>query len=124
MKLLVIDDSTVNNIILQNFLEDLGYEVDTALSVKDALKSIEKFSPDLIFLDLMMPEISGFDLLKKFYRDQINIPVVVISAFNDTGYKRKAKNLGAKNYLLKPVDKEKLVSSIKESLGNYEKLSQ
>jgi len=112
MRLLVIDDSTVNNIILQNLLEDMGYEVNTALNAEDALKIINEFSPDLILLDLMMPEVSGFDLLKRFRKAQISIPVVIISAFSDDEYKRKAKDLGARDYLLKPVDKEVLASSI------------
>ena len=112
MRLLVIDDSTVNNIILQNLLEDMGYEVNTALNAEDALKIINEFSPDLILLDLMMPEVSGFDLLKRFRKAQISIPVVIISAFSDDEYKRKAKELGARDYLLKPVDKEILASSI------------
>ena len=112
MRLLVIDDSTVNNIILQNLLEDMGYEVNTALNAEDALKKINEFSPDLILLDLMMPEVSGFDLLKRFRKAQISIPVVIISAFSDDEYKRKAKDLGARDYLLKPVDKEVLASSI------------
>ena len=112
MRLLVIDDSTVNNIILQSLLEDMGYEVNTALNAEDALKKINEFSPDLILLDLMMPEVSGFDLLKRFRKAQISIPVVIISAFSDDEYKRKAKDLGARDYLLKPVDKEVLASSI------------
>jgi len=112
MRLLVIDDSTVNNIILQSLLEDMGYEVNTALNAEDALKIINEFSPDLILLDLMMPEVSGFDLLKRFRKAQISIPVVIISAFSDDEYKRKAKELGARDYLLKPVDKEILASSI------------
>ena len=114
MRLLIIDDSTVNNIILQNLLEDMGYEVNTALNAKEAFEIIKEFSPDIILLDLMMPEISGFDLLRRFRKEQINIPVVVVSAFNDNEYKRKAKELGAKDYLLKPVDKKTLASCLEE----------
>jgi len=112
MRLLIIDDSTVNNIILQSLLEDMGYEVNTALNAEDALKIINEFSPDLILLDLMMPEVSGFDLLKRFRKEQVNIPVVIVSAFSGDEYKRKAKELGARDYLLKPVDKENLASCI------------
>lgn len=112
MKLLIIDDSTVNNIILQNLLEDMGYEVSSALNAKDAFEIIKEFSPDLILLDLMMPEISGFDLLRRFRKEKINIPVVIVSAFSDDEYIRKAKELGARDYLLKPVDKENLASCI------------
>ena len=112
MKLLIIDDSTVNNIILQNLLEDMGYEVSSALNAKDAFEIIKEFSPDLILLDLMMPEISGFDLLRRFRKEKINIPVVIVSAFSDDEYIRKAKELGAWDYLLKPVDKENLASCI------------
>jgi len=112
MKLLIIDDSTVNNIILQNLLEDMGYEVSSALNAKDAFEIIKEFSPDLILLDLMMPEISGFDLLRRFRKEKINIPVVIVSAFSGDEYIKKAKELGARDYLLKPVDKENLASCI------------
>jgi CheY-like chemotaxis protein len=112
MKLLIIDDSTVNNILIQNILEDQGYYVRTALNGKEALDEIEKFSPDLIFLDLMMPGISGFQLLEKFQEKNIFIPVVIISAFNKDEYKEKAKQLGAKGYLLKPVNRRALISAV------------
>jgi len=114
MRLLIIDDSTVNNIILQNILEDMGYEVHTALDAENAFTIIKTFSPDLILLDLMMPDVSGFDLLRRFRREQVNIPVVIVSAFSDNEYKRKAKELGARDYLLKPVDKENLASCIEK----------
>jgi CheY-like chemotaxis protein len=114
MKLLIIDDSTVNNILLQNILEDQGYYVRTALNGKEALEEIDKFSPDLIFLDLMMPEISGFQLLEEFQEKNIAIPVVIISAFNKDEYKEKAKQLGAKDYLLKPVNSRQLISVVQD----------
>jgi len=114
MKLLIIDDSTVNNIILQNLLEDMGYEAHTALNAEDASKIIKEVSPDLILMDLMMPDVSGFDLLKRFRKEQISIPVIIVSAFSDDEYKRKAKELGARDYLLKPVDKKILASCLEK----------
>lgn len=116
MKLLIIDDSTVNNILIQNILEGDGYYVRAVLNGEEAFKEVEigKFVPDLIFLDLMMPEISGFELLEEFQKINIDIPVVIISAFNKDEYRKKAKKLGAKDYLLKPVNRETLISVVRE----------
>jgi CheY-like chemotaxis protein len=114
MKLLLIDDSTVNNILIQSILEENGYDVRTALNGKEALKEIKKNPPDLIFLDLMMPEISGFELLEKFRHDMLYIPVVIISAFNNEEYRKKAMELGAKDYLLKPVNRQMLLSALED----------
>jgi two-component system KDP operon response regulator KdpE len=100
--------------LIQNILEENGYYVRTALNGKDALKEIDTFSPNLIFLDLMMPEISGFELLEKFQKDHIDIPVIIVSAFNDDEYRKRAKKLGAKDYLLKPVNRDTLISIVRE----------
>ena len=78
MKLFIIDDSTVNNIFLQSILEEYGYIVHSAISGEEALRKIETFGPDVILLDLMMPGMSGIDLLKKFREMELDIPVVII----------------------------------------------
>jgi len=110
MKLFIIDDSTVNNIFLQSILEENGYIVDSAISGEEALRKIETFVPDVILLDLMMPGMSGIDLLKKFREMELDIPVVIISAYKEYEYQKKTLELGAKEFFLKPLDKDKLIS--------------
>jgi DNA-binding response OmpR family regulator len=63
MKILVVDDSTINNILLQSFLEDNNFQVITALNVPDAFDVLIKDNIELVLLDLMMPDFSGFDFL-------------------------------------------------------------
>lgn len=112
MKVLIIDDSTINNMLLQDILESEGYEVFSALNGREALQVLENQTPEMILLDIMMPEINGFDLLKKFREDELNIPVIVISAYNSTDYFERAKDLGAIDYMLKPVKGVELIARI------------
>ncbi|MDA3781420.1 MAG: response regulator [Bacteroidales bacterium] len=117
MKILVVDDSTVNNILLQDFLENNGFDVETSLSGNEALKIIENQAPDLVLLDLMMPGISGFDVLKVMKRRNNMPPTIVISAYNETEKVELTKRLGAIDYLKKPIEFNhllKVIDAIKE----------
>lgn len=115
MRILVVDDSTINNIMLENILSSYGYETYSILESESVMKNIDSYKPDLILLDLMMPGMSGFDILKQMQKQSINIPTIVITAFNDTGYAKRAKELGATAYITKPLDHEKLINTIKEA---------
>ncbi len=112
MKILVIDDSTINNILLQDFLENNGFNVLTALSGYEALDIIENQTPDLILLDLMMPGISGFDVLRIIRRRKLMVPTIIVSAYNDIEKIKTAKKLGACNHLKKPIDFNHLLNTI------------
>ncbi|MCB2195050.1 MAG: response regulator [Bacteroidetes bacterium] len=103
MKILVVDDSTINNILLQNYLEENNFEVVTALNGPDALEIIRKEPIDLVLLDVMMPEFSGFDFLKHLKTYNLSVPVIIITANADVEYKDKSFELGAKDYLNKPI---------------------
>ena len=117
MKILIVDDSTINNMLLQDILEAEGYEVYSALNGKEALQVLETHSPGMILLDLMMPEINGFDLLKKLRKEKLNIPVIVISAYSSDDYIKKAKELGALDYMLKPVKGVELIKRIEHCVA-------
>jgi len=117
MKILIVDDSTINNMLLQDILEAEGYEVYSALNGKEALQVLETHSPGMILLDLMMPEINGFDLLKKLREEKLNIPVIVISAYNSEDYIKKAMELGALDYMLKPVKGMELIKRIEHCVA-------
>ena len=70
-KILVVDDSETNLVLLEAVLEDDGFDVEIAFSVKDAEVLLQKSLPDLILLDLLMPNENGFDLLKKLKANKI-----------------------------------------------------
>jgi DNA-binding response OmpR family regulator len=116
MRILVVDDSTINNILLQNYLEENNFEVITALNGPDALEIIRKEQIDLVLLDVMMPEFSGFDFLKYLKINNLSVPVIVITANADVEYKEKSIALGAKDYLNKPIQFNELKDKINKVL--------
>jgi CheY-like chemotaxis protein len=115
MKVLIIDDSTINNILLQSILEDEGYQTSFVLDGKEAFNIIGEFKPDVILLDIMMPGMSGFDVLKKMNNIGYNIPVIALSAYKNEKYERQAISLGAHTYLTKPVKSKKLFRAIEDT---------
>jgi len=111
---LVIDDSTTNIVLLQAILFKKGYEIQTALSVKEAYSIMEKKLPDLILLDLLMPRVNGYDFLKEIKSNDTmqNIPVVVVSALTDQENIKKTIEFGAHSFVKKPVEIQNLVELV------------
>jgi CheY-like chemotaxis protein len=112
--ILVIDDSTTNIVLLQAVLNNKGYEIDTAISVKEAHSVLSKRLPQLILLDLLMPRINGFEFLQELRSnsDHADIPVVVVSALTDQETINKTMALGAKSFIKKPVDIQVLIETV------------
>lgn len=111
-KILVVDDSSTSTFLMESFFEENGYDVSIA---EDGLKAIEKINlkiPDVVFLDLMMPKKSGFEVLEeiKNSNETKHVPVIIISAKTEQEDIQKAKKLGAADYLYKPVDIERALS--------------
>lgn len=100
--LLVEDDKFLRNIIAQK-LGQAGFRVEEAVDGKDALQKVGAVSPKLILLDLLLPEIDGFIVLKRLQEnnDLKKIPVIVLSNLGQDEDMRKAKELGAKDYMVK-----------------------
>ena len=119
-KVLIIDDSNTNIVLLESLLKKNGYDVSSALSAMEGLKSIEKGVPDLIYLDFLMPEIDGLqfmDILKDndSWKD---IPIVMISAISDKEIIKKSREKGVKEYVTKPVDIYRIISLTEQILKN------
>lgn len=117
-KILVIDDSNTNVVLLEAILGSKGYKVMTALSAKEAMVIIKKERPHLILLDLLMPEISGFEFLEDIKHNERlrTIPIVVVSALNDEMNIEKTRKLGAVEFIKKPVDIQTLVDTVESIL--------
>jgi len=117
-KILVIDDSSTNIVLLDALLQREGYEVITSLGAKEGLKYVENLKPDLILLDLLMPEVSGFDFMKSFNQmdNDKDIPVIIVSAVGTSENRKISKELGAANFINKPVDIPALLNLIKNTL--------
>ena len=114
----MVDDSSTNVVLLEAILQREGYEVISSLHAKEGLKYINSVDPDLILLDLLMPEISGFDFMKT-YNDmdkKRKIPVIVVSAVGTQENKKLSKELGAVSFINKPVDIPALLNLINNTI--------
>jgi DNA-binding response OmpR family regulator len=118
-KILVVDDSNTNVVLLEVVLEKEGFEVATAMSAKEAFKSMEKEKPDLILLDILMPQTNGFEFLESIKKQPAyaNIPVIMVSAVGNEDNKKTAKKLGAKDFFEKPIDISSIVRKINSLLN-------
>ncbi len=118
-KVMLVDDSSTNNILYESILVDEGYDVITCLDAKSALKRLQKDTPDLIMLDLMMPGMDGFDLLEKIneLNNSPSIPVIMLTASNDKTSELKAIKMGVAAYLNKPVGIAVISEKVKEILS-------
>ncbi len=114
MKILIVDDSTANNILLENLFESYGYESYSVLESDSVLDAIHTYKPDIILLDIMMPGLTGFDILKLMKRHSINIPAIILTAYKNNDYEKQAKELGAVEYFSKPFNQKELIKTIKE----------
>jgi len=119
-KILVVDDSTTNVVLLEAILDEKGYQIETALNAKEAYSIIERESPDLILLDLLMPKISGFDFLEEIRKNSRtkNTPVIVVSALTDEENIDKIMKMGAIDFIKKPIDLQYLVDKVDATLQN------
>ena len=109
---IVEDDQSINR-GFELFLESAGMEFRTFQNANDFLSACEPNEKDILILDLNLPKISGFDLLKKLDHKGLHIPVIVVTAFNDEHSRQICKQYGVKAYLRKPVDGEAIIDLIK-----------
>jgi signal transduction histidine kinase len=122
--ILVVEDDSLLRHAIAEVLVDAGYEVREAEDGARALEMISRSVPDLIICDVAMPRMSGFDVLKKLHDDDTDfaIPFIFLTAFTDSNSHREGMNLGADDYLHKPVRLTDLLVVIKTRLEKHERL--
>ncbi|HIC86318.1 MAG TPA: sigma-54-dependent Fis family transcriptional regulator, partial [Desulfobacterales bacterium] len=117
--ILVVDDEQSILDSLEGILSDEGYEVIKALSGPEALKKIQETIPDLILLDIWMPEMDGIETLIKIKEEYPALQVVMMSGHGTIETAVKATKLGAYDFIEKPLSLEKLLLSINNALDYY-----
>ena len=117
-RILIVDDEPFNVDYLEQELEDLGCETASAQNGREALEQVAVEAPDVILLDIMMPEMDGFQVLAHLKANETwrDIPVIVISALDDMSSIVKGIEMGAEDYLPKPFDPVLLKARIGASL--------
>jgi CheY-like chemotaxis protein len=121
-RILVVDDSSTNIVLLEAILNGQGYEIETAQSVKEAYQIIKKETVNLILLDLLMPRVSGYDFLKEIKSNENtkDIPVIIVSAVADAENRKKSIELGALDFINKPIDIQYFIEKIETILKKKE----
>lgn len=114
LSVLVVDDVPLNILLIKKMLSQYTFELRTANGGQAALDAIAQKMPDLVLLDLMMPGIDGFEVIRRLRADEKtkDLPIIILSALNSEQDISKGFQLGANDFINKPIIMEKLISSV------------
>jgi len=115
---LVVDDEAANIKLLVTLLEIREYATVFASHGKSALQIAAEQQPDLILLDLMMPDMDGFQVIEALKQDSgtADIPIIMVTSIDDTHTRQSALDSGAEDFIVKPVDRTELWTRVRNSL--------
>jgi len=115
MRVLLIDDHTLFRAGLQGLLERLGIEVvSSAGSGQEGIKQVKEFEPDVVLLDMRMPDIGGIDVLKRLREDGAKMPIAILTTVDDENDLIDALQCGAQGFLLKGMQPDELVTALQD----------
>ncbi|GAB4212609.1 MAG: hypothetical protein OHK0012_07170 [Synechococcales cyanobacterium] len=118
--ILLVDDTLENLEVLDEILSEKGYETRSATGGQMALRAVEADPPDLILLDIMMPDMDGYEVCTRLKSSSStwNIPIIFISALNDVIDKVRAFQVGGVDYLTKPFQVAEVIARVEVHLEN------
>lgn len=114
-RILVVDDEEMVRSLLQRTLEKAGYDIITAANGQEALDKMSQFDVSLVFLDIKMPVLDGFQTLE-LIRQQFNVPVIMLTGIGEVISVRDTLALGADDYIRKPFKTGELLARIQAKL--------
>ncbi|MFT5325840.1 MAG: putative two-component system response regulator [Planctomycetaceae bacterium] len=118
-RVMIVDDEPINVKVARKFVQTLGYSNFVTLTDSRAVvEALQREAPDALLLDLMMPDVSGLDILEVMQSDSklSRIPVIVLTASSDRGTRLRALELGATDFLAKPLDPDELAPRLRNAL--------
>lgn len=115
-KILIVEDNDLNMKLFNDLLQAHGYETVQTVDGRDALKLAREHSPDLILMDIQLPEISGLEVTKMLKADDDlkGIPVIAVTAFAMKGDEEKIREGGCEGYIAKPISVPHFLETIKK----------
>ncbi len=111
-RVLVVDDEENITFLLDSALRHFGFEVKVAMNGRDALREAERFSPDVMLLDVMLPDLDGFEVVRRIRMDGNKVPVLFLTARDTVDDKVRGLTLGGDDYVTKPFSLEEVVARI------------
>jgi DNA-binding response OmpR family regulator len=119
-RILAVDDETDVLLIVKTALQSEGFEVQTASSGADALALARESPPDLVLLDVMMPQMSGFEVLRALKADEATstIPVIMLTGLSERGKIQEALASGTTYYIVKPFEFHDLLDKVNDALNS------
>ena len=116
-KIMILEDDEATAELIKFYLQEEGYEVAVSLRGEGFMDRVAKYQPDLITLDILLPDADGFGIFKKLQKDKRtkNIPVIFVTV--KEGDKEKGIKMGASGYIVKPFNEEELKGTIKSILN-------
>ena len=121
-KILIVEDDKKIAQLEQDYLESFGYDTEIVTDGALVIKTLKHSSYDLVLLDLMLPNMSGYDICRQI-RDQIDIPILMVTARTESIDVIRGLGLGADDYITKPFDPSQLVARVRSHLKRYERLT-
>ena len=103
-QILIVEDDTTFIQIIEGFLTKNNYSVETAIDLNEAFKLVEKQTYELLLIDYRLPDGTGLDLLKHVREKGLNVPIIIMTSFNDVRTAVKSIQMGAIDYITKPLD--------------------
>jgi two-component system, sensor histidine kinase and response regulator len=117
MRLLLVDDDARNLALLEAYLQPLGCELTRASGGREALAAIDAIKPDLVLLDVAMPELDGIDVLMHLRAQEgIHVPVILVTAHSEREHRLRGVEAGADDFLEKPIDRSILLARVRTLL--------
>jgi len=119
-KILIVEDNDLNMKLFNDLLQAHGYETVQTVDGRDALKLVREHAPDLILMDIQLPEISGLEVTKMIKADDDlkDIPVIAVTAFAMKGDEEKIREGGCEGYIAKPISVPHFLETVQKFLSD------
>jgi len=111
-RILVVDDEENITFLLESAMRHFGFEVKVAATGFEALRQVERFAPDVVLLDVMLPDLDGFEIVRRLRRDGHKVPVLFLTARDALDDKVRGLTLGGDDYVTKPFSLEEVVARV------------
>jgi YesN/AraC family two-component response regulator len=121
LKTLVLEDEPETNELMCTTLKNFFAEVHSAVDANSAMDLFEKYSPDIIFIDIILPGKSGLEVAREIREINPKQIIVIVSASNDMGNISEAVKIGVNNFIRKPIDTDKMIDVLKDIVSDIKK---